>query len=123
VCIVGGGYTGLWTAWGLLSADPALSVIVVEARQVGFGASGRNGGWLSGLMPGDRELLARSAGGTAGVVSLQRQLIEAVAGVIGICGREGIDADIRVGGTLAVATTSAQLERIRASMREDLRWA
>ena len=54
VCIVGAGYTGLWTAYYLKRADPSLRIVVLEARFAGFGASGRNGGWLSGLVPGDR---------------------------------------------------------------------
>ena len=45
--VVGGGYTGLWTAYYLLEIDPALDVVVLEAEHVGFGASGRNGGWVS----------------------------------------------------------------------------
>ena len=49
VCIVGGGYTGLWSAYYLLRAQPSLAMCVVEAEHVGFGASGRNGGWVSGL--------------------------------------------------------------------------
>ena len=44
VAIVGGGLTGLWTAYYLKKADPALRIIVLEAEQAGFGASGRNGG-------------------------------------------------------------------------------
>jgi len=52
VCIVGAGYTGLWTAYYLKRADPSLRITVLEARFAGFGASGRNGGWLSGLAPG-----------------------------------------------------------------------
>src|SRR5580704_3967697 len=87
VCIVGAGYTGLWTARALAGAEPGLRVVVVEAEHAGFGASGRNGGWLSGLMPGDRERLARDSadrpgGGAAGVAALQRHLISAVAEVI-----------------------------------------
>ena len=46
VAIVGGGLTGLWTAYYLAEADPTLDVRVVEAEFAGFGASGRNGGWL-----------------------------------------------------------------------------
>ena len=49
VAIVGAGYTGLWTAYYLLEADPSLRVLVLESEHVGFGASGRNGGW--GLRP------------------------------------------------------------------------
>ena len=45
VAVVGAGYTGLWTAHYLLERDPTLRVVVVESRHVGYGASGRNGGW------------------------------------------------------------------------------
>ena len=62
VCIVGAGYTGLWTAYYLLKADPSLRITVLEERFAGFGASGRNGGWLSGLAPGHRGLLAKRHG-------------------------------------------------------------
>jgi glycine/D-amino acid oxidase-like deaminating enzyme len=51
VAIVGGGFTGLWTAYYLAEADPSLRVAVVEAEVAGFGASGRNGGWCSALFP------------------------------------------------------------------------
>jgi glycine/D-amino acid oxidase-like deaminating enzyme len=127
VCIVGAGYTGLWTAWALARAEPALRIAVVEAEHAGFGASGRNGGWLSGLMPGDRARLARDSagrpgGGPAGVVALQRHLIDAVGEVVKACAEEGIDADIHLGGTLGVATTPAQLSRLRASLTEDREW-
>jgi glycine/D-amino acid oxidase-like deaminating enzyme len=122
VCVIGGGYTGLWTAWALAGADPSLRIVVLEAEHVGFGASGRNGGWLSGLLPGDRTRLARGPAGRAGVVSFQRQLIDAVAGVVSACGAEGIDADIAVGGTLAVATNQAQLVRLQAGLDEDRGW-
>ena len=62
VCIVGAGYTGLWTAYYLKRANPSLRVTVLEARFAGFGASGRNGGWLSGLVPGDRNRMAQQYG-------------------------------------------------------------
>jgi glycine/D-amino acid oxidase-like deaminating enzyme len=127
VCIVGAGYTGLWTAWALAGADPGLRIALVESAHAGFGASGRNGGWLSGLMPGDRDRLARTSagrpgGGRSGVVALQRHLIDAVDGVINTCAAEGIGAEIHSGGTLAVATTAAQLARLRAELAEDRAW-
>ena len=127
VCIVGAGYTGLWTAWALATADPGLRVAVLEAEHAGFGASGRNGGWLSGLMPGSRERLAhqsadRPGGGRPGVVALQRHLNDTVTDVIKACAAAGIDADIFPGGTLAIATTSAQLARLRAGLAEDRAW-
>jgi glycine/D-amino acid oxidase-like deaminating enzyme len=121
VCIIGAGYTGLWTALTLRRLRPDLRVVVVEAAHVGFGASGRNGGWLSGLMPGNRSLLART-GGRAGVIALQRALQEAVDEVMKVCVEEGIDADIVKGGTLAVATSPAQLQRLHAERAEDRTW-
>jgi glycine/D-amino acid oxidase-like deaminating enzyme len=112
----------LWTAWALLGREPRLRVVVLEAEHVGSGASGRNGGWLSGLMPGDRFTLARGSGGRDGVVTLQRLLINAVDQVIEVCDQEGIDADIFKGGTLAVATNAAQMSRLEAAVEEDHRW-
>ncbi|MEJ2533147.1 MAG: FAD-dependent oxidoreductase [Halioglobus sp.] len=62
VAIVGGGYTGLWTAYYLKTLAPTLSVCVLEAHICGFGASGRNGGWLmaalAGAEPHDRHRAA-----------------------------------------------------------------
>jgi glycine/D-amino acid oxidase-like deaminating enzyme len=127
VCIVGAGYTGMWTAWALAEAEPGLEVIVLEAEAAGFGASGRNGGWLSGLLAGDRDRLARTSahrrgGGRTGVAALQRHLIQALDDVVTTCAAEGIDADIHRGGTLAVATTAAQLTRLRQARADDQEW-
>jgi glycine/D-amino acid oxidase-like deaminating enzyme len=51
VAIVGAGFTGLWAAYYLLQADPNLHVVLLEKEYAGFGASGRNGGWLSAIFP------------------------------------------------------------------------
>lgn len=121
VCIVGAGYTGLWTAYYLRQLDPALRITVLEARFAGFGASGRNGGWLSGLPPGHRGLLAAEHGRDS-VVAWQRLLTAAVDEVIDVAAREGIDADIVKGGNLEIARTPAQAERLRHEVDEDRRW-
>ena len=121
VCIVGAGYTGLWTAYYLKQLDPALRITVLEARFAGFGASGRNGGWLSGLPPGHRGTLAK-AHGTDSVIAWQRMLNDSVDEVIGVAAREGIDADIVKGGNLEVARTPAQAKRLRAVVDEDRSW-
>src|SRR6478672_8092540 len=52
IAIVGAGFTGLWTAYYLKRARPQLRVVVLEREHAGFGASGRNGGWLSGFFAG-----------------------------------------------------------------------
>ena len=121
VCIVGAGYTGLWTAYYLKQADPALRITVLEARFAGFGASGRNGGWLAGLAPGSRDLLAKRHGRDS-VITWQRMLNETVDEVIDVTRREGIDADIVKGGNLEVARTAAQAVRLRAEFDEDRHW-
>ena len=121
VSIVGAGYTGLWTAYYLKAADPSLRITILEARFAGFGASGRNGGWLSGLPPGDRGLLA-ARHGIDSVVAWQRMLNAAVDEVIDVTRREGIDADIVKGGSLEVARTAAQAVRLRAGVEEDRCW-
>ncbi|MGV1088749.1 MAG: NAD(P)/FAD-dependent oxidoreductase [Mycobacterium sp.] len=121
VCIVGAGYTGLWTAYYLKQLDPALRITVLEARFAGFGASGRNGGWLSGLPPGHRGMLAKEHGRDA-VITWQRMLNESVDEVVQVAQREGIDADIVKGGNLEVARNPAQAGRLRAEFDEDRSW-
>lgn len=121
VCIVGAGYTGLWTAYYLKQLDPALRITILEARFAGFGASGRNGGWLSGLPPGHRGMLAAQHGKDA-VIAWQRMLNESVDEVIDVARREGIDADIVKGGNLEVARNPAQSQRLREEFEEDKSW-
>ena len=58
IAIIGGGFSGLWTAYYLLDRDPSLRVLVVEKEYCGFGASGRNGGWCEGGLAGGTEKYA-----------------------------------------------------------------
>ena len=121
VCIVGGGFTGLWAAYYLKQADPTLRVLVVEQRFAGYGASGRNGGWLFGGIAGSRERYAKTHGRDA-VIALQDAMNSTVDEVIDVADREGIDADIVKGGVLEVAYTPAQLERLRGFVEYEHSW-
>ncbi|HKY15557.1 MAG TPA: FAD-dependent oxidoreductase [Microthrixaceae bacterium] len=100
VAIVGGGFTGLWTARYLAEADPSLDIVVVEAEICGFGASGRNGGWCSAL-----------------VASGADDMVEALRHTVDEVGRaaleDGIDCHFAKGGTLILATNAAQEQRLR----------
>src|SRR5882757_3648970 len=113
VAIVGGGFTGLWTAYYLLDADPSLRVAVVEQEYAGFGASGRNGGWCSALFPVSASTLAREHGHDAAVAQYTA-MRDSVAEIVRIADAEGIDADIAPGGTVVIARSDPQLTRARA---------
>ncbi|MFE5514918.1 NAD(P)/FAD-dependent oxidoreductase [Streptomyces sp. NPDC056529] len=111
VCIVGGGYTGLWTAYYLKKAVPFLNITVLEAKFCGYGASGRNGGWLYNGIAG-RDRYAKLHGHEA-AVRLQQAMNATVAEVVDVCEREKIDADVHRGGVLEVALSPAQLTRLK----------
>lgn len=107
VCIVGAGYTGLWTALELRRADPSLHVVVVEKETAGFGASGRNGGWVLGVLAGPRH------------AALERAIRETVDEIGRRIAEEGIACDFVKGGTLTVAQTAVQLDRLRAQQGDE----
>src|SRR4051812_33601783 len=90
VAIVGGGLTGLWTAYYLSELDPSLRIAVLESQVAGFGASGRNGGWCSALYPVSLTTLAREAGRDAAVAQYAA-MRDTVHEVVDVAGREGID--------------------------------
>ncbi|MBB4932495.1 glycine/D-amino acid oxidase-like deaminating enzyme [Lipingzhangella halophila] len=121
VCIVGGGYTGLWTAYYLQRADPGLRIALLESEFCGFGASGRNGGWLSAEFAGSRERYAQLHSKGA-AIALQRALMNSVDEVIDTAGDEGIDADIVKGGMRLVATNPAQRSRLHAEVGYRQEW-
>jgi glycine/D-amino acid oxidase-like deaminating enzyme len=111
VAIVGGGYTGLWTALELRRAEPSLDVVVLEREACGFGASGRNGGWLLGELAGNPSPALEAA--------IRATVDEAAAAIE----REGIDCDLVKGGTLSVAVddvNAARLQNGEASAGEPL---
>src|SRR5436190_1315055 len=122
VCIVGAGYTGLWTAYYLSRADPALRIVVLEASFAGYGASGRNGGWVTAELPGSRARYARHPRGRDGVRDLEQHLRDTVDEVARVCAAEGIDAGLVKGGTLSVATSAAQEARLRHRLEQDRAW-
>ncbi|BCJ48777.1 FAD-dependent oxidoreductase [Actinoplanes sp. NBRC 14428] len=114
VAIAGGGYTGLWTAYYLALAAPHLRIVVLEAEYCGFGASGRNGGWCSGLFPVPYGKLARRYGEDRAEV-MYRHLADTVDEVGRVAAAEHIDCHYAKGGTVSLARTPAQLRRAEAS--------
>jgi glycine/D-amino acid oxidase-like deaminating enzyme len=130
VAIVGGGFTGLWTARELKRRDPRLQIVVLEQAVCGFGASGRNGGWASALYPVSDEALVASHGLDA-FTHLRRQLQDAVRTLGESIAADGIDAHYVRGGTLTFARSDLQSTRLQESVansrelgytEDDLRW-
>lgn len=130
VCIVGAGFTGLWTAYALTQADPTLRIAIVEKEVAGFGASGRNGGWCSALFATSDTALARAYGVPA-MRAMRRAMQDTVDVVGASAAAEGIDCHFAKGGTIVVARSPAQRVRAAAEVNEarslgfgeeDLRW-
>ena len=114
VAILGGGYSGLWTAYYLLQHEPSLRVAVVEKEIAGFGASGRNGGWCSSKFPVTAGSLTKRFGAKA-ARALLLAMRDTVDEVGRVCANEGIDAQFHKGGILTLARGAHQLPGIRAS--------
>ncbi len=112
VAIVGAGYSGLWTAYSLVVADPTLRVLVIERETVGFGASGRNGGWCVGELAGGLEG-AISTYGRGPAVALTRAVIDTVDEVGRVVAEEGIDCGFVNGGVVRLARTAVQVANQR----------
>ncbi len=116
VAILGAGYTGLWTAHQLLVREPSLRVVLLEREIAGFGASGRNGGWVaSGLNASSERLEQRF--GRDGMLAIEDAVAGAVDEVGAALRAEGIDADYAKGGSLTVARGAEQLPALEAHWR------
>jgi glycine/D-amino acid oxidase-like deaminating enzyme len=122
VCIIGAGYTGLWTAYYLKKAAPQLRVVVLEQRFAGYGASGRNGGWLTNSVTGGREQYVSEHGRDA-ALRFQASMNDTVDEVIRVADAEGIHADIVKGGEFNVAYNEAQQARLVAAARAEQSWS
>ena len=112
VAIIGGGFTGLTTAYELRRADPGLSVAVLEARDIGYGSSGRNGsfgmtvvglGFAVTAMLKGKDYLARS----------HRYMMRAVDALWELIQRENLDADAIRPGFLRVGTAPSYVRKLR----------
>ena len=117
MAVVGAGFTGLWTAYYLLSEDPSMRITILDAEIAGFGASGRNGGWCSALFLISASTMAARYGADAARLHY-RAMRESVREVVRVADAERIDADVSLGGTVVLARNRPQLSRAQDEVAE-----
>ena len=109
VVILGGGYTGMWTAYFLKERDPGVDVVILEQDICGGGPSGRNGGFVNawwGYVDEIVELFGEERG-----LALCRAAERSVKDVGEFCERHDVDAWFALGGDVGIATSPAQRGR------------
>ncbi|KMN82174.1 FAD-dependent oxidoreductase [Chromobacterium sp. LK11] len=121
VAVIGGGYTGLWTAYYLKRMAPELEVALLEAESCGWGASGRNGGWLIGGLAGQEAHLRGLDGERR--EQARRRLFGIVDEVAAVLAREGIECDFAHGGVLYAAARYPEQEAAGRRWLRELRRA
>jgi len=115
VAIIGAGFSGLWTAYYLKKLMPNSKIVIIDANEVGFGASGRNGGWCSGFMPNSIDELAELHGREA-AIEMYRQSFATLDEIESVLVNENIDCDFHRGGTICGATNSVQASRVTSEI-------
>jgi len=115
VAIVGGGFTGLWTARELKRRDPSLTIAVLEKSVCGFGASGRNGGWASSFYPLSDDAVIDRHGWDA-FEHLRSELQRAVISLGEAIAHDDVDAHFVHGGTMNFARSNIQATRLHEAV-------
>jgi glycine/D-amino acid oxidase-like deaminating enzyme len=121
ICIIGAGFTGLWTAYWLTELAPQLTITILEANYAGFGASGRNGGWFSALFPSDMDKIAMSSDAKS-AVALQKEMNANVVRSGEVISKLGIECGWAHEGSLNIARNKAQLNRATAEIAYWRKW-
>ena len=121
VAIIGGGFSGLWSAYHLLKLDPKLSIVIFEAKSIGYGASGRNGGWVSSDYPVYRKTLEKRHGLDA-TDNLFKELANAIDEIGQIAGEIAPKASFVKSGTITFARNKAQERRLKDSADSEHIW-
>ena len=116
VLIIGAGYSGLWTAFYLHLNDTSLRIAIIEKNTVGFGASGRNGGWCSTIMPMSLDSIAHRYGRDQ-AIALQNAMFATLDEIKYRTTALGIDCDFTQGGSIQVLRSVNQVERAASRIR------
>ena len=117
IAIVGAGYSGLWTAYYLKQLQPDARIAVIEANHVGFGASGRNGGWCSGFLPMTLSEIEKQHDRQQ-AIDMYQQSFATLNEIEEIINLENIDCDYHHGGTIEGATNVVQRDRVITAVKQ-----
>jgi glycine/D-amino acid oxidase-like deaminating enzyme len=115
VAIVGGGYTGLWTAYFLKEADPSLDIHIVEADYAGAGASGHADGFVTPTIGHSLHSVVHRFGAERSkdaYAAVGRSIMD----LRRFCRKQGVDAELEPGGFYLVATNDGQRRRLEGDV-------
>ena len=118
VAIIGAGFSGLWSAYHLKQIQPELKIAIFEAEYVGFGASGRNGGWASAEYPTSSQRVIRE-NGIESYRNLRGAITSAIDEIGQIAKQHNWQIDYAKGGSLLFARNLAQLKRISSAQDDE----
>jgi glycine/D-amino acid oxidase-like deaminating enzyme len=112
ICIIGAGYTGLWSAYFLKKADPMLRIHILEAEYAGAGASGHNDGFVTKAVGGHSVGSIAHQFGMDSSMGVHAAVTRSAVAIIRFCDLYGINADIELAGFYIVATSHGQRSRL-----------
>ena len=118
VVIIGAGFSGLWSAFHLKQFQPNLKIAILEKEYVGFGASGRNGGWASAEYPTSSNRLIKE-NGLESYKNLRTAITKSIDEIGEIAKSNNWQIDYAKGGALVFARGNAQLSRISKEIDEE----
>ena len=118
VVVIGAGFSGLWSAFHLKQFQPNLKIAILEKEYVGFGASGRNGGWASAEYPTSSNRLIKE-NGLKSYKNLRTAITKSIDEIGEIAKSNNWQIDYAKGGALVFARGNAQLSRISKEIDEE----
>jgi glycine/D-amino acid oxidase-like deaminating enzyme len=118
VVVIGAGFSGLWSAFNLKQFQPNLKIAILEKEYVGFGASGRNGGWASAEYPTSSNRLIKE-NGLESYKNLRTAITKSIDEIGEIAKSNNWQIDYAKGGALVFARGNAQLNRISKEIDEE----
>jgi len=118
VVIIGAGFSGLWSAFHLKQFQPNLKIAIFEKEYVGFGASGRNGGWASAEYPTSSNRLIKE-NGLESYKNLRTAITKSIDEISEIAKSNNWQIDYAKGGALVFARGNAQLSRISKEIDDE----